>query len=181
MSYGPKVYHEQGGDRLVVASSGSLDVESGGEIDVESGGALKFAGTDVTATLQTLVDNNAIETVANAVSSTVGTTGFQDLAQDGISLLSCTGSTASSLCGFRLPAPAAGIEKTLIASAGIDATHDAIAETNASGVTIGYAATNHRLAFDAADEAVVLRGVSATKWIVVSNEGGVALSTNFTT
>lgn len=48
-TYGPKAYREQGGDRFVVASGGSADVESGGEIDIESGGALKIAGTAVTA------------------------------------------------------------------------------------------------------------------------------------
>lgn len=49
-SYDPKVYMEQGGDRQVVASGGSLDVEPGGEIDIESGGALKLAGTAITST-----------------------------------------------------------------------------------------------------------------------------------
>lgn len=49
-TYQPKVYREQGGDRQVCASGGSIDVESGGEIDIESGGALKLAGTQVTAT-----------------------------------------------------------------------------------------------------------------------------------
>ena len=48
-TYQPKVYREQGGDRMVVASSGSLDIESGGEIDFETGAALKLAGTEVTA------------------------------------------------------------------------------------------------------------------------------------
>lgn len=48
-SYQPKVYRQQGGDRQVVASGGSLDIESGGEIDVESGGALKIAGTAISA------------------------------------------------------------------------------------------------------------------------------------
>lgn len=52
-TYLPKVYHEQGGNREVVASGGALDVESGGEIDIESGGALKIAGTDRTAALAT--------------------------------------------------------------------------------------------------------------------------------
>ena len=42
MSYGPKVYHKQGGDEMVVASGGSLDIESGG--------ALKIAGVQVNAT-----------------------------------------------------------------------------------------------------------------------------------
>ena len=49
-TYGPKVYKTDGGDREVVASGGSLDVESGGEIDIESGGSLKFSGTAITAT-----------------------------------------------------------------------------------------------------------------------------------
>ncbi|OGF05252.1 MAG: hypothetical protein A2W00_04705 [Candidatus Eisenbacteria bacterium RBG_16_71_46] len=49
-TYQRKIYHEQGGDRQVVAAGGSIDVESGGELDVESGGALKLAGTQVTAT-----------------------------------------------------------------------------------------------------------------------------------
>ena len=49
-TYQPKTYREEGGDRHVIASSGSLDVESGGEIDIESGGALKIAGTAITAT-----------------------------------------------------------------------------------------------------------------------------------
>ncbi len=124
---------------------------------------------------------DAVATAANAVSSTAGSTSFTAVPNGGVTFLSCTGSTATSLCGFRLAAPVAGVEKTIVASAGIDATHDAIVETNASGVTIGYAATNHRMAFDAVDEAVVLRGISATKWVVVSNEGTVALSTNFTT
>ncbi len=44
-TYQPGVYRQQGGNRWVVASSGSLDVESGGEIDIESGGRLEINGT----------------------------------------------------------------------------------------------------------------------------------------
>ena len=50
MAFNTKVYTEQGGDRQVVASGGSVDIESGGEIDVESGASLKLAGTAVSAT-----------------------------------------------------------------------------------------------------------------------------------
>lgn len=49
-TYQDKVYMEQGAERLVAASGGSIDVESGGEIDLESGAALKLAGSQVTAT-----------------------------------------------------------------------------------------------------------------------------------
>lgn len=36
MTYQPKVYREQGGDRMVVASGGEIDVETGGQL--KSGG-----------------------------------------------------------------------------------------------------------------------------------------------
>lgn len=41
MTYQTKVYRANGGDKLVVAS--------GGEVDIESGGALKLAGTQIAA------------------------------------------------------------------------------------------------------------------------------------
>jgi hypothetical protein len=59
LSYQPKTYRMDGGDRQVIASGGSLDVESGGEIDIESGGSLKLVGTAITSTAAeiNLVDN----------------------------------------------------------------------------------------------------------------------------
>lgn len=45
-----KIHIEQGAERLVAASGGSIDVESGGEIDVESGGSLKLADTAISST-----------------------------------------------------------------------------------------------------------------------------------
>lgn len=77
-SYGPKVYHQQGGDRQVVASGGSLDVESGGEIDIESGGALKIAGSAVTATatqINKLVGAGATVASGTTVAAIVGVSG----------------------------------------------------------------------------------------------------------
>jgi len=41
MGYQPRVYREQGGNKLVVAT--------GGEVDIEAGGAIKIAGVQVTA------------------------------------------------------------------------------------------------------------------------------------
>jgi hypothetical protein len=42
-TYQPAVYRKQGGDELVVASSGILTVESGGEIEMETGSSMTFA------------------------------------------------------------------------------------------------------------------------------------------
>jgi hypothetical protein len=57
-TYQPKVYRKNGGDILIVAS--------GGEVDVESGGALKLAGVELTA--------SAAELNAVAGSSLTGAT-----------------------------------------------------------------------------------------------------------
>lgn len=62
-------YREHGGQRWVVGSGGSLDVESGGEIDIESGGALKLAGTQVTALAAEI---NALDAAPLDVDFTVG-------------------------------------------------------------------------------------------------------------
>jgi hypothetical protein len=42
-TYQPAVYRKQGGDELVIASSGLLTVESGGEIEMETGSSMTFA------------------------------------------------------------------------------------------------------------------------------------------
>lgn len=65
--YQTKVYHEQGGDRLVVAS--------GGEIDILSGGALKVAGTDRTTQLdKAVISGTAGKKIVGAQVS-IGATG----------------------------------------------------------------------------------------------------------
>lgn len=65
--YQTKVYHEQGGDRLVIAS--------GGEIDILSGGALKVAGTDRTTQLdKAVISGTAGKKIVGAQVS-IGVTG----------------------------------------------------------------------------------------------------------
>ena len=44
------IYIEQGGERQVIGSGASMDVESGGELDIESGASFKLAAVAVTAT-----------------------------------------------------------------------------------------------------------------------------------
>lgn len=56
-TYGPKVYHKQGGDEVVVASGGKITLESGGEIDVQAGGKVLNDGTQAAA-IASLTDNS---------------------------------------------------------------------------------------------------------------------------
>lgn len=47
-TYGPKVYRKQGGDEIVVASSGLVTVQSGGSIVLESGAILDLGASQGT-------------------------------------------------------------------------------------------------------------------------------------
>lgn len=44
MTYLPKVYREQGGDKLVVASGGEIEVRSGGILDIQDGAGINISG-----------------------------------------------------------------------------------------------------------------------------------------
>lgn len=62
------IHFEPGGDRQVIGSGASLDVESGGELDIESGAALKLAGTAISATAEEI--NKACDVSGRIVTST---------------------------------------------------------------------------------------------------------------
>lgn len=80
-TYGPKVYHKQGGDTLVVASGGAIDVEAGGKILVDGtqGAALTAQVTSITHTapgtpdyaIQNLVQNTGFGFVTADEGNTV--------------------------------------------------------------------------------------------------------------
>lgn len=68
-TYQSKVYHKQGGDELVVASGGKINVETGGQIVVN--GAQVAAITDAVAISggesPTEAEHNALVTKINAI------------------------------------------------------------------------------------------------------------------
>jgi len=81
------VYMTDGGDRLVVASSGQIDIESGGDIDIESGGALKLAGTAITSTAAELNILDGVTSTAaelNILDGVTATASEINTAADGI-------------------------------------------------------------------------------------------------
>lgn len=97
-TYTPKVYRKQGGDELIVAS--------GGLIDIESGGALKLAGVEVTA--------GAAELNIAAIPAS----GIEVVTATNVILAAESGKTffLDAVAGFAstLPAPAAGLKFTFI-------------------------------------------------------------------
>lgn len=79
----------------------------------------------------------------------------------------------SSAAAFTLDAPFAGVEKSLIQTT--TSTHGQTVTTNSTGVTLDVAGSR-TLTFNGADDSVILKGLTATRWGIVSNIGSVATS-----
>lgn len=82
-TYQPKTYRKNGGDTLVIASGGAIDVEAGGKILVDG-----TQGAALTAQLTTITPADAAGTPDYAIAAITSTTpfGFAS-AQEAISLL----------------------------------------------------------------------------------------------
>lgn len=150
-TYQPKTYRRQGGDEFVVASGGTITVESGGVL--ASAGTITNTGTFNAGTIS--------ETV------TIATTA-QDLSNSGIAVF---GSTNAGVLAFGLSTPAAGIIKTLIAR---ESTGGLTIVPSTVGVPLNYNG-DRKATFADADDVLVLRGISAAQWSVVSKTTGVSL------
>jgi len=157
MSYQPKVYRKQGGDELVVAS--------GGSIDIESGGSLELAGTAISATAAEL--NNAAD-VSGRVQEVTATAG---------------GTIAAGVQSVELN-HATVIAAATIADAANHPGLFVVKDTSASGtaahtltLTAGtFNGTNNVATLNAAAECLIVYFDSAGAGTIVENVGGVALS-----
>lgn len=129
------------------------------------------------------------ERVVSTISATESpTTGWTALAAYGISELSCTNSTANKIpLGFILPHPGvAGVHKIINAALCSTNLVARVEVESSSAQWIGSATgstgkTYHRMQFNDAHELIHLYSASAVHWLVLSNQGSVALSTNAST
>lgn len=152
-SYQPAVYRKQGGDELIVASSGTITVESGGTINVDSGGTLSVAsGGNFYEAAQSLAAADVATPVTNnGFTEVVGTT---------------TGPT------YTLAAPTyAGQAKDIAMSASSSgATHRAVLYAGTTDKTFGQVAGDRGNTLTLATStchAVRLRAASTTAWRVL--------------
>ena len=155
MSYVPKIYKEDGGDKMVVAS--------GGELDVESGGALKLAGSQITATAPEI--NNACDVSAR------------------VQELTASGAVIAGVQSVELNHATSAIAAT-IADASDHQGLFIVKDTSASGtaahtltLTSGtFDGTNNKATLNAPKEALVVYFDSAGNGTIVENVGSVALA-----
>jgi|AACY02.16.fsa_nt_gi hypothetical protein len=120
-----------------------------GTLDIESGGNVNVkSGGKVTLPV------------------TTASTG-ENVSNSGLTVLSSAGTKT-----YTLDAPEAGVVKSLFA---VEATTNVLT-VNSGSTDITFDGTNQNLTFDANNEAVHLIGQSATRWLVLSNQGSVGLS-----
>jgi hypothetical protein len=153
-TYGPKFYREQGGDRAVVASGGSLDVESGGEIDIESGGALKIGGTALTTSAAELNTLHTPAAYADGLVIRVAQFTFDPSLTAGMRTVGAHG------LGVSLPAKAIILDGvidviTTFQSAGADAGTIALHVEGAGDIVVGIAIADGGNPWDAGLHMVV--------------------------
>jgi len=142
VTYQPKTYRKQGGDELVVASSGKITVESGGQIDIESGGYLAKP-------IQTLTTTQTATAVTNY----------------GVSYLSAstTGPT------YTLAAPVAGTVKSIVLNpSSSGATHRCVVNTNSTDTSVNMEGHCAITLATSALQSVTLLGITSSAWRVAS-------------
>ena len=165
------VYKEQDGNRLVVDSSGEIDILSGGKIDVESGGAINLAsgasivyaaGSYPTYPVQTLTSTQTATEVTNF----------------GLTIL--TGTTTGPT--YTMAAPVAGIEKRFsMTSSSSGATHRAVLRSNSTGVSFDTTGGNQVTFATSALRGLSLFGASTTSWRITGAYTGASLGVARTT
>ena len=166
-TYGPLVYMKQGGDEMVVASSGLVTVESGGSIDIESGGGVDVqSGGDITVES----GGSIVWPVAGATSSASGSTTLSTFPNSGVNFITSSGDVRK----FTIEAPTAGCHKWLYFTAGSTAmVHYIAVGSGADGVGIlstAATATAHMMVREGTTSSALagfvhLVGKSATRWI----------------
>ena len=144
-TYQPTVYKKQGGTELVIASGGTLTLESGGVLALQSGAYM-------TQPVQVLGVADVATNITNyGITSIVAST------------------TAPT---YTLAAPVVGVVKHIYVESN---TSSGTAKINSSTTDVSFGSSGaNQLQVDATHDAVILAGITTTKWRVTSNVGSVA-------
>lgn len=187
--YQPAIYREQGGKRLVIDSTGELDILSGGHMDVESGGYIAIASGGYLSV-------GGYITVPSAGYISVASGGYVSVASGGyVAMPAHTRTTTNvataipnyGICSlvatttgptYTLAVPVAGTEVVLHVTSNTSSGTCNV-NTNSTGVAVSSTGGN-QLQFNAVNDAVRLTAQSATRWVICGNVGSVATATRST-
>jgi len=79
---------------------------------------------------------------------------------------------------FIIDAPVPGCEKTITMTAGTTTINTVVFGSTVNGISVGGSGTTRKLQFNAINDSVTLKGISATKWLVTSNTGSVVVASS---
>lgn len=149
------VYRAQGGDELVVASSGAITVQSGGIVNYQAGGYFKYP-------VQSLGSSQTATTVTNF----------------GLTVL--TGTTTGPT--FTMAAPVVGLDKQIsLSHSSSGATHRAVLRSNSTGVSFDTTGGNQLTFATSALRGASLIAETTAKWRIVGVYSGASLGVPRTT
>lgn len=155
-TYGPKVYRKQGGDQLVVANGGVLNVETGGKlqnngVDMDLSSGIATSTTASTAELNTLTGVTAGTAKASGavvLDANKGVTGLGAVgALEPVATASADGAitiapgivkiTKAGVCALTLADPASGDEGTVMRIVSTTAFAHTVSNAAGSGFNAG--------------------------------------------
>ena len=175
-TYQPLVYMMQGGDELVVTSTGLITVEDGGSVDIESGGGIDVqSGGDITIESggELTIDSGGeiVWPVTGATSSAVGSTTLTEFTNSGVGFVTSSGDVRK----FTIADPSPGCHRYLYFSAGSTAMVHYISVGSAGIIDTAGNTTNHMLAREGTTASAVaayvhLVGWSTSKWMLMDSK-----------
>lgn len=172
MGYQTGVYRKQGGDDLVIASSGTITMESGSTMTIASGAGATLAGTLTVASggVVTMASGSAITLSSGAkLAWPVQTAASTATTITAVGLTMVTATTAAQT--YLMDNPVVGVRKWLaIAGASSGDDTDAVAATiSAATTTVTFDTSGqHVLTLStSALRGVSLVGVTTLRWAVV--------------
>jgi len=177
-SYNPRVYREQGGQKLVVATSGRVELAGGVVRSTGSGAILGSSGLSIgstgTLTNSGTITNSGSGAIRDQVTAITATTTAYSAAIPNYGVATVGTTSGRKKVKFALSAPVAGAKVDIIAiSTGSTGQLGWIVP--AAGVT--YDSTgNRKLTVVGKTSYVSLRGLSATQWRVISASTDIALA-----
>lgn len=86
--------------------------------------------------------------------------------------------TSTAAKTFTIDAPVPGCDKTIVMTAGTTTINTVTFGSTVNGISVGGASTTRKLQFNAINDSVTLRGLTATKWLVTSNTGSVVIASS---
>lgn len=89
-----------------------------------------------------------------------------------------TSLTSTAAKSYTLDAPYKGARKEIVMTAATTTINTVVCGSTSNGISVGGSSTTRKLQFNTINDSVILRGISTTKWLVVSNTGSVTVATS---